>query len=60
MAKVMELPKLGVNMEKAVIVEWLVKIGEKIFKDQYILSAETDKAVVEIPSTVSGILAWEN
>lgn len=57
MAKVMELPKLGVNMEKAVIVEWLVQVGDQIDVDQYILNAETDKAVVEIPSTVAGILA---
>ena len=57
MAKVMELPKLGVNMEKATIVEWLVQIGDEIKMNQYIISAETDKAVVEIPSTVAGILA---
>jgi pyruvate dehydrogenase E2 component (dihydrolipoyllysine-residue acetyltransferase) len=57
MAKVMELPKLGVNMEKATIVEWIVQIGDEIEVDQYIISAETDKAVVEIPSTVAGILA---
>jgi pyruvate dehydrogenase E2 component (dihydrolipoamide acetyltransferase) len=57
MAKVMELPKLGVNMEKATIIEWLVQIGDEIEVDQYILGAETDKAVVEIPSTVAGILA---
>jgi pyruvate dehydrogenase E2 component (dihydrolipoamide acetyltransferase) len=57
MAKVMELPKLGVNMEKATIVEWLVQVGDEIKLDQYIISAETDKAIVEIPSTVAGILA---
>ena len=57
MAKVMELPKLGVNMEKATIVEWLAQVGDEIEVDQCILNAETDKAVVEIPSTVAGILA---
>lgn len=57
MAKVMELPKLGVNMEKATIVEWIVQVGDEIEVDQCILNAETDKAVLEIPSTVAGILA---
>ena len=57
MAKIMVLPKLGVNMEKAKIVEWVVQIGEKVELDQHLLSAETDKAVIEIPATVAGVLA---
>ena len=57
MTKIMELPKLGVNMEKAKIVEWIVQVGDRVELDQELLLAETDKAVVEIPATVSGILA---
>jgi len=57
MAKIMELPKLGVNMEKAEIVEWIAQVGDRVELDQELLLAETDKAVVEIPATVSGILA---
>jgi pyruvate dehydrogenase E2 component (dihydrolipoamide acetyltransferase) len=59
MAKIMELPKLGVNMEKATIVQWLAQVGDEIKVDQSIISAETDKAVIEIPSTFAGILAMQ-
>jgi len=54
---IMELPKLGVNMEKAKMVSWLAEEGDQITEGQALLEAETDKAVVEIPSTVTGILA---
>ncbi|UCF89934.1 MAG: 2-oxo acid dehydrogenase subunit E2 [Desulfobacterales bacterium] len=57
MAKIMDLPKLGVNMEKAKIIEWVAQVGAKVELDQPLVAAETDKALVEIPATVAGILA---
>jgi pyruvate dehydrogenase E2 component (dihydrolipoamide acetyltransferase) len=57
MPEIMTLPKLGVNMEKATIVEWVVAEGERITVGQHLFDAETDKAVQEIPATVSGVLA---
>jgi pyruvate dehydrogenase E2 component (dihydrolipoamide acetyltransferase) len=57
MPKVMSLPKLGVNMEKAKIVAWIADVGQAVAVDQPLLEAETDKALVEIPSTVAGVLA---
>jgi pyruvate dehydrogenase E2 component (dihydrolipoamide acetyltransferase) len=56
MPTIMNLPKLGVNMEKATIVEWVVKEGETVKEGQHLFDAETDKAVQEIPATVSGVL----
>ena len=56
MLKIMTLPKLGVNMVEATIVNWLVSEGDSIEKEQPILEAETDKSSQEIPATVSGIL----
>jgi pyruvate dehydrogenase E2 component (dihydrolipoamide acetyltransferase) len=57
MPKIMTLPKLGVNMEKATIVEWVVQEGETVEEGQHLFDAETDKAVQEIPATVGGVLA---
>ena len=53
---VMNMPKLGVNMTDATIVEWVVKPGAHIKEGDHILDAETDKAIQEIYATVSGVL----
>jgi pyruvate dehydrogenase E2 component (dihydrolipoamide acetyltransferase) len=48
------LPDLGEGLPDATIVEWLVKVGEVIRLDEPLVSMETAKAVVEVPSPVSG------
>ncbi|MEE9432542.1 MAG: dihydrolipoyllysine-residue acetyltransferase [Melioribacteraceae bacterium] len=50
------LPELGENIETAEVVNVLVKSGDKIENDQVVLEIETDKATVEVPSDVSGIV----
>ena len=49
-----ELPDLGEGLQEAEIVEWHVAIGDTVVADQPLLSVETDKAVVEVPSPYSG------
>ena len=49
-----KLPDIGV--EKALVGEILVKAGDNIDLDQSIVVVESDKATVEVPSTVSGIV----
>jgi len=44
-------------MHEAEIVEWLVKVGDTVKLDQTVVKVETDKAVVEIPSPVTGRVA---
>lgn len=51
-----KLPELGENIESAQVTSVLVKAGDKVEKDQVILEIETDKAVVEVPSEVAGIV----
>jgi len=41
-------------MHEAEIVEWLIKPGDTLKLDQTMVKVETDKAIVEIPSPVSG------
>lgn len=56
MPKYLVLPKIGMNMEEAVISEWLIKPGDKVEKEQMVVRAETDKAVQELFATDSGIV----
>lgn len=49
-----KLPDLGEGLQEAEIVEWHVKPGDEIQADQPLLSVETAKAIVEIPSPHAG------
>jgi len=51
------LPDLGEGLEEAEIVAWLVNEGDHVVTNQPLVSVETDKAVVEIPSPWSGTIA---
>jgi pyruvate dehydrogenase E2 component (dihydrolipoamide acetyltransferase) len=48
------LPDLGEGLQEAEIVSWHVAEGDHVVGDQPLLSVETEKAVVEIPSPRSG------
>jgi 2-oxoisovalerate dehydrogenase E2 component (dihydrolipoyl transacylase) len=48
------LPDLGEGLEEAEIVSWYVNEGDHVVVDQPLVSVETDKAVVEVPSPRSG------
>jgi pyruvate dehydrogenase E2 component (dihydrolipoamide acetyltransferase) len=49
-----KLPELGENVTAGDVVRVLVSAGDTIAKDQPILELETDKATIEVPSSVSG------
>jgi 2-oxoisovalerate dehydrogenase E2 component (dihydrolipoyl transacylase) len=51
------LPDLGEGLEEAEIVAWYVNEGDHVVVDQPLVSVETDKAVVEVPSPQSGRIA---
>ena len=55
--KTFRLPDLGEGLPDATIVEWLVKPGDTIALDAPLISMETAKAIVEVPSPYSGKLA---
>lgn len=48
------LPDLGEGLQEAEIIEWHVSEGARVVADQPLVSVETDKAVVEVPSPWSG------
>src|ERR1700704_4458263 len=51
------LPDLGEGLDEAEIVTWHVNEGDRVVVDQPLVSVETDKAVVEVPSPFSGRIA---
>ena len=48
------LPELGENIAAGDVVRVLVSPGDTIAKDQPVLELETDKATIEVPSSVAG------
>lgn len=48
------VPDLGVD--KAAVAEILVSVGDTVEKDQSIIVVESDKATVEVPSTIAGVI----
>jgi 2-oxoisovalerate dehydrogenase E2 component (dihydrolipoyl transacylase) len=55
--KTFHLPDLGEGLPDATVVEWFVKQGDTIKLDAPLVSMETAKAVVEVPSPYSGKVA---
>lgn len=55
--KTFSLPDLGEGLQEAEIVTWHVAAGDHVVADQPLVSVETEKAVVEIPSPQSGRIA---
>src|SRR5688572_6783990 len=51
-----KVPELGENVESADVARILVNVGDTIKRDQPVLELETDKATVEVPSSVAGVI----
>ncbi|MCA9796015.1 MAG: 2-oxo acid dehydrogenase subunit E2 [Candidatus Eremiobacteraeota bacterium] len=56
MALEFKLPELGENIESAEVLDVLVSVGDTISTDTPVLEIETDKATIEVPSDVSGVV----
>lgn len=54
MAEPIIMPKLGFDMAEGTLVNWTVQIGQAIKKGDVIAEIETDKATIEIETTVEG------
>ena len=48
------LPDVGEGLEEGEVVSWLVAPGDTVTRDQPLVEVQTDKALVELPSPVSG------
>jgi pyruvate dehydrogenase E2 component (dihydrolipoamide acetyltransferase) len=54
MATEFKLPELGENIESGDLVRLMIKPGASITEGEPVMELETDKAVVEVPSSVTG------
>lgn len=51
-----EMPKFGYDMVNGTVSGWLKKVGDKVARGDAIAEIETEKATVEMESTVTGVL----
>lgn len=54
MSQTFDMPDLGEGIAEAEVIRWCVAAGEAIGEDEMLLEVQTDKAIMEIPSPVSG------
>jgi pyruvate dehydrogenase E2 component (dihydrolipoamide acetyltransferase) len=52
-----KLPALGENIEQGDLVRLMIAPGATVSEGQAVMELETDKAVVEVPSSISGTVA---
>ena len=55
---VIRLPDVGEGVAEAEIVEWHVHVGDSVSEDDVLAEVMTDKATVELPSPVHGVVRW--
>ena len=51
-----EMPKIQPVMEHGSLICWRKKVGEHVKEGEILLEVETEKAVVEVESTVCGVV----
>ena len=56
MATEVNVPTLGESIVEATVGEWLKQPGDPVKADEPIVSLETDKVAVEVPSPVAGVM----
>lgn len=56
MATEVLMPQMGESIAEGTITRWLVKVGERVERDQALLEISTDKVDSEIPSPATGVL----
>lgn len=50
------MPDVGEGVAEAEVVEWHVKVGDRVEEDQHLVDVMTDKATIDIESPVTGIV----
>ena len=56
MTRELKVPRLAESISEAVVVAWIRPDGSEVRVDEPVVTLETDKAAVEIPSEFAGIL----
>jgi dihydrolipoamide dehydrogenase len=56
MATDVVMPQMGESIAEGTITKWLVKVGDRVERDQPLFEISTDKVDAEIPSPVAGVM----
>lgn len=56
MTQTIVMPQLGESVVEGTVGKWLVKVGERVGKDQPVVEILTDKADSEVPAPSAGVL----
>lgn len=56
MAAEFKLPDVGEGIVEGELIKWRINAGDSIKEDQIVAELETDKAIVEIPSPLAGVV----
>src|SRR5436853_7824802 len=48
------VPEMGESVSEGTVLEWLVKVGDVVEKDQGLVEISTDKVDAELPSPIAG------
>ena len=56
MANNVVMPQLGESVVEGTVGKWLVKVGERVERDQAVVEILTDKADSEVPSSEAGVV----
>ncbi|MBK9114108.1 MAG: 2-oxo acid dehydrogenase subunit E2 [Betaproteobacteria bacterium] len=58
--RVVKVPDIGEGIAEVELVEWHVAVGDTIVADQVLADLMTDKATVEVPAPVAGVVTARN
>ena len=56
MKQKVKLPRVADTVDEVVVIEWVAAVGEQVGVGDGLISVETDKTTMEIPSPVAGVL----
>ena len=51
-----KVPQLSESVAEATLLQWKKKVGDAVGQDEILIEIETDKVVLEVPSTSAGVL----
>ena len=55
-AHIVKVPDIGEGIAEVELVEWHVQPGDRVIADQVLADVMTDKATVEVPSPIAGVI----
>lgn len=55
--RIFYLPDLGEGLDEAELIEWCVRVGQRVKENDVLAKMETAKALVEVPSPQAGVIA---